>query len=43
MLNLFGKIPQTKQFKVCIDSAMTTLLQPMTIRNNMDIYVVEIK
>lgn len=43
MLNLFGKIPQTKQFKVCVDSAMTTLLQPMTIRNNMDVYVVESK
>ena len=43
MLNLFGKVPQTKQFKVCIDSGMKTVLQPTTIRNNMEIFVVEIK
>ncbi len=43
MLNLFGKIPQNKQFKVFVDSGMTTVLQPMTIRNDMDIFVVESK
>lgn len=43
MLNLFGKVPTSKQFMVCVDSAMTSPLTSQPIRSNMEIFVVEVK
>ena len=43
MLNLFGKVPANKTFRVCIDSAMTLELTPKQVTYDMELYVVEVK
>ncbi len=43
MLNLFGKVPTNKEFKICLDSSMTTLLTTRQVTSNMEVYVVEVK
>lgn len=43
MLNLFGKVPTSKEFKVCVDSSMTTELTSRQVTSNMEVYVVEVK
>lgn len=43
MLNLFGKVPANKEFRVCTDSAMTLELTPRQVTYDMEIYVVDVK
>ena len=43
MLNLFGKVPSNKVFRVCTDSGMTLELTPRQVTYDMEIYVVEVK
>ena len=43
MLNLFGKVPSNKEFRVCTDSAMILELTPRQVTYDMKIYVVEVK
>ena len=43
MLNLFGKVPSNKEFRICLDSSMTTPLTTRQVTSNMEVYVVEVK
>ena len=43
MLNLFGKVPSNKQFKICVDSTMQEELTPRPVTQDLELYVVEIK
>ena len=43
MLNLFGKVPSNKEFKICLDSSMEEELTPRLVTTDLELYVVEIE